>query len=248
MTNSPRWRRAKAVFVVVLGLWLLATTLLVTVAVSRHKNQRAMIEMGWGLIVLWILVGGTLMWRFRDRIRALVLAVPWDWRVKFILFATLLALLEEAITTTMTNLAPLFGVAVGQAYITASANYFDVVALHSVVLFIPLFVAWALFLSRYDFSPFAVFILFGMTGTLAEMSFGGPQHLLEFGLWIFVYGLMVYLPAYSVPSERTKRKPGWWLYPLAVVVPFAFEVLVPTGLVVGLLYPGHPKIHFPPIQ
>jgi hypothetical protein len=44
----------------------------------------------------------------------------------------------------------------------------------------------AVILSCYDFSPFAVFLLFGLTGTLAETTFG-PQHLLEFGPWIFVY-------------------------------------------------------------
>ena len=38
-------------------------------------------------------------------------------------------LLEEAITTLMTNCAPFLGVSIGQAYITASANYFDVVPL-----------------------------------------------------------------------------------------------------------------------
>jgi hypothetical protein len=35
--------------------------------------------------------------------------------MKFIVMATVLALTEEAITTTMTNLAPLFGVKVGLA-------------------------------------------------------------------------------------------------------------------------------------
>jgi hypothetical protein len=38
---------------------------------------------------------------------------------------TALALMEEAITSSMTNLAPLFGVKIGEAYITASTNYFD---------------------------------------------------------------------------------------------------------------------------
>jgi hypothetical protein len=166
--------------------------------------------------------------------------------MKFIVMATVLALTEEAITTTMTNLAPLFGVKVGQAYITASTNYLDVVALHSVIMFVPLFVGWAVILSRYDFSPFAVFILFGLTGTVAETTFGS-QHLLEFGLWMFVYGLMVYLPAYCVPRDRPVRAVRWWHYPLAVVVPFLFMPLVPLPLIASVLFPGHPKIHFPPI-
>lgn len=58
--------------------------------------------------------------------------MSWGWKKKFVVFATVLALIEEAITTTMTNLAPLFGVEIGEAYITASTNYVDVVLFHSV--------------------------------------------------------------------------------------------------------------------
>ena len=116
------------------------------------------------------------------------------WRLKFVRLATLLALLEGAITVTMTNLAPLFGVLVGAAYITASANDLDVVALHSVVVFVPMFIAWAVLLSRWDFTPAQVVLLFGLTGTLAEVSFGGIQQFVQIAMWTFVYGLMVFLP------------------------------------------------------
>jgi hypothetical protein len=70
---------------------------------------------------------------------------------------------------------------------------------------------------------------------------------LEFGLWIFVYGLMVYLPSYCVPSDRKTRAPRWWHYPLAAIAPFVFIPLVPLPLIAGLLYPHQAKIHFPPI-
>ncbi len=75
----------------------------------------------------------------------------------------------------------------------------------------------------------------------------GLKNPLEFGLWIFVYGLMVFLPAYCVPSERPNRPLRWWHYPLAVFVPFLFIPIVPLPLLAGLLFPHHPKIHFPPI-
>jgi hypothetical protein len=240
-------KKGQSIFVKALALWLLGSTGVVTFLTWPNRRVRATVGMGWGLILLWIFVGGALMHRFREPIRGTLSRIRLDWRLKFILFATLLALLEEAVTTTMTNLAPLFGVRVGEAYITASANYLDVVALHSVVVFVPMFVAWAVMLWRYDFSPFAVFVLFGLTGTLAEMSYGGFQHALEFGLWIFVYGLMVWLPAYCAPQERKARKPRWWHYPLATIVPFLFLPLVPLPLVAHLLSPNHPKIHFPPI-
>ena len=64
--------------------------------------------------------------------------LPLGWPARFILSATGMALLEEAVTTTMTNLAPFFGVPIGQAYITASANYLDVVLGHSVIVLVPM--------------------------------------------------------------------------------------------------------------
>lgn len=245
--RAIRIKRGQTFFVAGLVTWLLVSLTLVTILTWSHPHLRATLAMGWGLIFLWVLIGGTLMHRFRDRIRVKILAIPLDWRLKFILFATILVLIEEAITTTMTNLAPLFGVRTGEAYITASTNYWDVIALHSVVVIVPMFVGWALILSRYDFSPFEVFLLFGMTGTLAECSFG-LKHITEFAMWIFIYGLMVYLPSYSLPADRKKRTPNWWHYPLAVVAPFAFIPIVPLPLIAGLLAPHHPSIHFPPIS
>jgi hypothetical protein len=235
-----------SMFVAALAVWLVVTTAVVTVLTRQNPRMRAVLGMGWGLILLWIGVCGPLMVRYRDRVRRVVLGVGLDWRLKFVLMATALALLEEIITTTMTNLAPLFGVRVGEAYITASANYLDVVALHSVVMFVPLFVGWSVILWRYDFKPFAVFLLFGLTGTAMETNLG-TKNPMEFGLWIFVYGLMVYLPAYCVPDDRKTRPVCWWHYPLAVVVPFVFIPLVPLPLLAGLLFPNHPHLHFPPI-
>lgn len=120
--------------------------------------------MGAGLIPLWVALGRSLMWAFRNPIRGIVLGMQGDWQLKLVLFASLLALLEEAVTVTMTNPVPLVGVPVGAAYITASVNYLDVVALHSMVVFIPMFIAWAVHLSRWDFTPAQVVLLFGLTG------------------------------------------------------------------------------------
>ncbi len=239
-------RNPRSIFVGALAVWLGVATSAVTVVTWHNEKMRAVVGMGWGLILFWIVLGGTLMYRLREPIRTIVMGIRLDWRLKFILLATVLALVEEAITTTMTNLAPLFGVKVGEAYITASANYLDVVALHSVVIFVPMFVGWAFILWRYAFSPFAVFLLFVLSGTLMENNFG-TRNPLEIGLWIFVYGLMLYLPAYCLPTDRKTHPPHWWHYPLAVVVPFLFIPLVPLPLLAGWLFPHHPKLHFPPI-
>lgn len=239
--------RGQAIYVKALFAWMLFSTSLVWCATRGNRVTAAVLDMGMGLVLIWCAFGGLAMWRYREPITRFVRAIRLDWRVKFVLFCTLLAMLEEVVTVSMTNLAPAFGVPIGRAYITASANYLDVVGLHSVIVFVSLFVGWAVILWRYDFRPFWVFILFGITGTLAEMGFGGPQHASEYGMWAFVYGLMVWLPARSVPS-RNAREPRWWHYPLAVVVPFLFIPLFPLAGVVSLFFPNHPSMHFPPIQ
>jgi hypothetical protein len=186
--------------------------------------EKAFIKMALGLILIWIILGGTLMYNFRDRIRELVLKIPLPWQLKFFLFCTLLALLEEAVTVSMTNLAPLFGAQVGQAFITASANYLHTVLFHSVIVFLPMFLVWTLLLSFFDFAPTHVFLLFGLTGSLAEMSMS-PTNILG-GFWFFVYGLMIYLPAYSLPPRKKARMPSWWVYILGAAAPLLSPILV----------------------
>ncbi len=244
--GNPGARRRK-VFVVALATWLALVSGFVLLANWRKPVSRAVVGMGWGLILLWIGGCGLAMWRWRDFWSRLAARTRLPWGLKFVLGCTALAATEEAITTLMTNCAPLFGVRVGQAYITASANYFDVVLYHSVVIFVPMFVGWAVMLRWWRFSPFAVFLLFGLTGTLAETLAFGPQSLANFGLWIFVYGLMVWLPAHWIPEGRPAREPRWWAYPVAVVLPLLF---VPLAAILApwlWLTPKHPKIHFPVI-
>ncbi len=232
-------------FIRFLATWTALSTLLVLLIaiIGMGPNGRAVIFMGAGLVLLWIVLGGMIMWTTRDRVRDFVLGTRLAWPLKFVLFCTLLALTEEAVTVSMTNLAPLFGVPVGAAYITASANYLDVVALHSVVVFIPMFVSWAWMLARWDFRPAQVFLLFGLTGFLAESQFAGTFNLAQAPFWIFVYGLMVWLPATSLPFREGASRPKWWAYPLAVILPFVCAI--PVAAVVGFLHPI--KIHFPPI-
>ncbi len=125
---------------------------------------------------------------------------------------------------------------------TASTNYFKVVCFHSVVVFIPMFVAWALMLRRWNFTPLKVLLLFGITGSIAEAGIN-PTSLIG-GFWVFVYGLMVYLPACTVPQDRGARPLRWWHYPLAVVLPLMAAIpVVPVVLLLrkwlGVeLFPG----------
>ncbi|MDX9755554.1 MAG: hypothetical protein RBU29_16440, partial [bacterium] len=202
------------------GLWAVLVCTLITVLVWQNPKDRATLLMADGLLLLWVLLGGWLNVRYRESVRVGFARVPLRWQTKLVLFGIALALLEEAITTSMTNLAPVFGVKMGEAFITASANYIDVVCFHSVIVFIPWFIAWAVLLSYYDFPASHVLLLFGITGLLAETLSFGLQNLGNAGFWILVYGWMIYLPAYCIPANRGAKHPRWWMYPLAVLLPF----------------------------
>ena len=236
----------RSIFIILLGLYLIFSTTLVYFLTRENRILHAVIGMGLGLILLWVILCGSLMFIFRDRIKSFVQGIPIHWQVKFLIFGILMAMFEEAITTIITNLAPLFGAQIGEAYITASANYFDVILRHSVIVFVPWFIAWAWILKHYSFSPFWAFVLFGLNGLLAESLTFGWQHLSEFALWIFVYGLMIYLPAYTIPAERGARRPEFWHAALAFILPFLIGIQ--WVILINLLFPNHPAIHFPPIR
>ncbi len=250
--QEPQYLRLARIIIICLGLWMILCTsaVLILAEFSGKPVFRAVIRMGSGLVFFWNVLGGTVMYLARDKVRRIVQSLPGWWSFKFVGFCILLALTEEAITTTMTNLAPVFGVPVGAAYITASASYLDVVCFHSVIIFVPWFVGWAWMFSRWDFHPTLVFLIFGLTGTIAETNFL-TRNPAEIGMWVFVYGLMIYLPAYCLPAGRGARPPLWWHYPLAVFLPFLFMILLlPVELFRSYfqLHVDPSRIHFPPIQ
>jgi hypothetical protein len=75
---------------------------------------------------------------------------------------------------------------------SAPGNYFDIVCLHSAVVFVVMIAARAFLLQRFDFSPKAVFLLFGLSGLSVReclQRMAGPDLV---GLSICVWGLMVY--------------------------------------------------------
>jgi hypothetical protein len=153
---------------------LLVSLLNVHILSSGSTQERAIILMADGLILFWIIIGGSLTPWLRRWLVPRLTAIPIGWRLRFVLLCTAMALLEEVITTSMTNLAPLLGTTPEEAHITASTNYFVVVCFHSVVVFVPMFAAWAWMLSRWDFSPLKVLLLFGITGSIAEASMNPP--------------------------------------------------------------------------
>ena len=215
------------------GWGVLSTTAITVFILSNDPDpdHRAIIKMGVGLILIWCVLGGLMMWALRDRFARWATRIPLGWRTRFVLLCIAFAMLEEAVTTSLTNMAPLLGAVTDAARITVSKNYFVVVFTNSVIVFVPLFLCWGWILSRYDFRPIEVLLLFGLTGTLAETITFGPQNLIQVGMWGGVYGWMTYLPACTVPEERGARPARWWTWLMAVFLPLVFVIPLVLWLV-----------------
>lgn len=237
-------RRAFAILMV----WAMLPMSLLYIGMAGNTNGQAIMAMGLGLFVLWVIVIGGMMYRMRDVFAHRFFENNRYPKSTFLLLAVLFALLEESVAVTMTNLAPFFGGSVGGAYITASGNFIDVVTHHSVIVFIPMFMTWAWLLSKYRFSDSAAFVCFGITGILAEVSFGGPMQFINGGFWIMVYGLMIYLPSRGLVSAQKgdREELHWYHYGVAILLPFIMAI--PWSIIINvILFPGHPAIHFPPV-
>jgi len=96
-------------------------------------------KMAWVINFFWIVGFGLLSLYLRKRVARFGATIHRGLVSVFVGFVISFALIEEGIATAMTNFAPLFGVEMGEVYITASGNDMDVVLFHSVVVFVPQF-------------------------------------------------------------------------------------------------------------
>lgn len=177
--------------IVVLGICLILTLSALSLLVWNNPVKFVAVKMLWSLTVLWVFLGGSLMYLLRNIFVKFYSKIKWPFWLKFTFFATLFSLIEEAIAVSVNNYF-----SGGQAILTASTDYWEVVSHHSVVILIPIFFIFSFFVKKFNFTPYKSFLYFGIIGVLAEFSIGGILSLFEFSLWIFVYGLIVYLPSH----------------------------------------------------
>ena len=113
---------------ILLASWgVLSTTAVAIFILSKDPDpdHRAIIKMAIGLILVWCVLSGLVMYRFRDGFVAWATRIPLGWRTRFVVLCILFAMLEEAVTTSLTNMAPLLGGVTDAARITASKNYLE---------------------------------------------------------------------------------------------------------------------------
>lgn len=210
---------------------------------AGDPNGKGIIIMGGLLILFWCVIGGAIMHQNKKRFKAFFERIPLNWQYKFVLFATCFAMMEEVVTVSITNIVPrILNLPMDIVHITASANYFHTIFGHSVIIFVGFFIAWGWLLKRYSFTTFEIFICAGIVGTFGEVLVSGPQTAIA-GFWFFVYGLMVYLPAYSIPKNIVLPRPRWYQYPLAIILPILMAI--PMSLLASLYRSFFDGVYFP---
>ena len=73
---------------------------------------------------------------------------------------------------------------------------------------------------------------------MAESTLDGTLNLEDLagiGMWVFVYGLMVYLPALTVPGDRETQAVRWYHIPVAVFLPLIFIIPLIADMIYRLL-------------
>ena len=210
------------------------------VALTSGPVERSAIVMQWGIFLSWVyivapLLGRVGLPRFKQSLSKFTLGP----KRLFFIFATLFALTEEALAVLWNNVTPSFFGQTAGPVLTASTNYFEVILLHSVVVFLPLFLVWAYLLAHGRYSPREAYLYFGITGILAEYIFNPSiLALLAGGFWILIYGSMVYYPARFVFGKEEGRFHVTWrralvavFLPLLVSVPLAIIIDIVKGTV-----------------
>lgn len=199
-------RPATKTIILVLFIIMLLTLTLVTAVVFQNPVQRAILLMGWGVVLFWIVIGGGLMYQYRDALAGALMKLKWPNYLLFFCLSVALFFLEEVVTTSMTNLAPVFGAPLGSAAITFTSNYFTAVFYHSLPIVGVLIIIFTWIFFRFRLSATQMFFFFGIAGYLIETT-NNPNNFLNVPFWIFVYGLMVWLPAYAtaVRLDQTEK-------------------------------------------
>ena len=187
-------------------------------------QDKAMVSMSTALLVLWVGVCGFIILKTREKIRKRFTS-PNFFVLKFFIFAILMCMIEELITTSLTNTAYLWGLSPYEVYITGSPNYIEVLTKHSLIAFLPQFLCWGIIVSKYDISAQNVLIIYGITGYLNELiAFGIGPNVMSLPFWILVYGLILYLPAYALKRKHGLKEPNIAHYILFIVVPIIVSI------------------------
>ena len=217
--------------------WALAYLIIFTIIgfSMAAPDPRAAVVMQWGSFISWVVIISSF---FASPIILFVSRLfkrfHFGGKTLFVIGATALALTEEALAIFWNNnISALFSTT-DKTILTITTNYFDLIAKHSVIVFIPMFIVWAYLLKNRHYSAEEAFLYFGLTGILAEFWFM-PSTLIFMagGFWILVYGAMVYAPAKLLVGKKEKFHFSFLRAGVAIFL--SFLAAVPVALLVSIL-------------
>lgn len=191
---------------------------------ESDRTNLAIVSMALGLLFIWGVLVALLQIKLINSIKPVNIQT-FKAIVVVVGFMTLLALIAEIVSTSMTNTASLWNLSPSEAYITASPNYIEVVTKYSVIAFIPQFLGVALIHSKYKFTGFQWFIIYGIIGYLNEwLAFGEAASWVSIPYWIIIYGWIAYLPTQVIRPLKDRLNVKFYHYVLAVLWPILISV------------------------
>lgn len=205
--------------------------------VQKELGEKAAFIMQLGQFITWsLLIAPFLLPRFLPAIlNFFKKRFNLGKKTLFVLLASMAVLIEEAVAILWNNsVSSSFPSLSDNTLLTATTNYFDLIAKHSVIVFIPMVVVWAYLLSRRNYNAGEAFLYFGMGGILAELVYNfNPLPLMAAGLWVFIYGYMVYTPAIIVFGNEEKFSFSFRRAGFAILL--SFLAAIPVALIVSIL-------------
>ena len=210
----------------VLYIWAFAFHGLLWVHMFQHgeKKDLAIVTMALGLLLIWGVALACIQIKISINIKPIKQSSI-RYFLSIIGMMIFLALLAEVISSLMTQTAHLWQLSPNVAYITATPNYIELVTKHSVIVFIPQFIAIAYIHYKVKFSANQWFYIYGLIGYLNEwIAFGSAASWVSIPYWIIIYGWIVYLPTYLFHPKVERKTPRVYHFVLACMIPLALSI------------------------
>lgn len=226
---------------IVAAITLIGWTFISAILLVGYLTFAEWIWQGWYYVV-WPLVAGTLVWRFRNPIKTTLT----NWQIppilKYVLIVYAIVLIEEVLAATLNHLSEGYAVSL---HLKRIAQFWAL----NILAFSGM--AWGgyLIFARYQFTRIHMFCLMGLYGQISEQLlvrlFNPAEAVAAFvliPLTFWTYGI-IFMPAILAIEDKPRKPLKLFHFPLAIGV--IFLASIPFIMTLDITRSAYPDL-FPP--